>query len=280
MVRIVTDTLACLPDEIARQYQIPIIPQIIHIDGETYYEGLDIDIETFMRRLKSNRQLPKTAAPPPELFIQVFEQLVPTGEPVLCIHPSAEVSGTVRSAITAAQEFPGADIRVIDTRVAAYPMANMVEKAAELAAHGANADEIVDLVTGMIRRCRIYFLLDTLEFLRRGGRIGGASALLGNVLQVKPILTVKNGQVNPYQLARTYPRAVARIKELVFEQISGDGEGLLSVIHAGRPEESLSLAEELGKTTQQSRVPVIHLPPAIVTHGGPGILGVGFFSKA
>lgn len=277
MVHIIADTTSCLQPHIAARYHIPIIPQVINFGSESYLEGVDMDISMFMQRLKSSSQLPKTAAPPPELFVKEFERLRTTGEPVICIHPSTEVSGTVRSATVAAQDFPDMDIRIIDTRTVASPLGTIVTRAAEWAAAGKDPDEIIAMVEDMSRRCRVYFLVDTLEYLARGGRIGGASALLGSVLQIKPILTFRDGKVDAYERERTHKRAVARLKEIVLEQIPRGGSGDLSVMHAGVPEEGECLAKELGALTGQADVVVTDVPPAIVTHGGPGVLGVGFF---
>ena len=279
MVKIITDTTACLAPEIAEKYGIPVIPQVIHFGEESYLEGTQLDIETFMSRLKMARELPKTAAPPIELFIEEFKRLVPYGEPILCIHPSTEVSGTVRSATLAAQEFPDADIRIIDTRLISSPLATLVELAAKWSAEGLEADMIVSRLMDYSKRCKIYFLVDTLEYLQRGGRIGSAAALLGGVLQIKPILRVHEGKVDQYERERTHKRAIARLKEITLEQIPRDGTGYLSIMHAGVYSQGKALADELGKMVGQSYVPIVNLPPAIVTHGGPGILGVGFFVK-
>lgn len=277
MVQIITDSTACLPAEVARRYSIPVIPQVINFNSDSYYEGIDIDNATFMDKLKTCRELPKTAAPPPELFCKEFERLAPLGEPILCIHPSTEVSGTVRSAVVAARDFPTADIRIIDTRLISTPLSTLVQLAAQWAQAGASADEIEARLQSMIGRGRLYFLVATLEYLARGGRIGGASALLGSMLQIKPILTFRDGRVDQYERERTYKRALARLKEIVCEQIPHDGSGYLSVMHAGVPEEGRALAADLGQMIGQTEVPIADVPPAIVTHGGPGILGVGFF---
>jgi DegV family protein with EDD domain len=279
MVKIITDTTACLAPEIAQKYDIPIIPQVINFGEESYLEGTQIDIETFMTRLKSAPELPKTAAPPIELFVEEFRRLVPLGETILCIHPSTEISGTVRSAIVAAQDFPEADIRVIDTRLVSSPLATLVQLAAEWSSEGVDVDTVISRLENYSKRCRIYFLVDTLEYLARGGRIGGAAALVGGMLQIKPILRLNEGKVDQYERERTHKRAIARLKEIVCEQIPQDGSGYLSIMHAGVYTQARALADELGKLISQPVVPVVNMPPAIVTHGGPGILGTGFFVK-
>jgi DegV family protein with EDD domain len=277
MVQIITDTTACLKPEIAQKYQIPVIPQVINFGNESFLEGIDIDMPTFMQRLKTSSQLPKTSAPPVELFVREFERLVPLGEPILCIHPSAEVSGTVRSALTAAEGFPKADIRVIDTRLIASPLASLVQLAAEWAAAGIGADQIEARIGEMIPRCRLYFLVATLEYLAKGGRIGGAQALLGSMLQIKPILIFQNGKVNQFDRERTHKRALGRLKELTLTQIPRDRPAYLTVLHAGVPDEGQELAADLGKALGLTDIPIHDMPPAIVTHGGPGILGLAFF---
>jgi DegV family protein with EDD domain len=278
MVHIITDTTACLQPETVNKYQIPVIPQVINFGNDSYLEGIDMDTAAFMQRLRSSPDLPKTAAPPPELFIKEFERLAPLGEPILCIHPSTEVSGTVRSAHIAAAEFPNADIRVIDTRIIASPLATMVELAARWASEGLDADSIETRLQAMIPCCRIYFMVSTLEYLSKGGRIGGAAALLGSVLQIKPILTFVEGRVNTFEKERTHNNAVKRLKTLVIRQVSGQ-DSYLTVMHADVAEQGQALAEDLQAKLGLAEVPIHHMPPAIVTHGGPGILGVAFFQK-
>jgi len=277
MVKIVTDTTAGLPRDVAERYDIPVIPQVVSFGADSFLEGIDLDNAGFMARLRAARELPKTAAPPVRLFVEAFERLVPLGEPILCIHPSSEVSGTVRSATVAAAEFPDADIRIVDTRVVGSPMATMVELAARWTAEGVEADAVVRHLESLIRRCRIYFLVATLEYLAKGGRIGSASALLGTVLRVKPILTMRAGQVAPHDRQRTHARAVARLKELVAEELPPGDAGHLSVMHAGVPDEAAALAADLRARHGLGAVPILDVPPAIVTHGGPGILAVAFF---
>jgi DegV family protein with EDD domain len=277
MVQIITDTTASLPQEVADQLGIPVIPQIVSFGEESYYEGRDIDTATFMKLLQSSPELPKTAAPPPELFAQEFNRLQPLHEPILCLHPSSELSGTTRSASIAAKGFLSIDIRVIDTRTIGSPLGSIVQIAVEMAQGGADIDEIEKRIRNLIPRGRVYFLVDTLEYLARGGRIVGASKLLGGILKIKPILAINNGRVDQYERERTYSRAVARLKEIVLEQVPRRANAYLTIMHAGVYDKVLALAHDLAGELQLSDIPIYHVPPAIITHGGPGILAAAFF---
>jgi DegV family protein with EDD domain len=278
MTRIVADTTCGLAPQVTQRFQIPLIPQIIHFGDDSFREGVDIDHATFMARLRTGKDLPKTAAPYPGDFIQVFESLVRAGESIVCVHPSSEVSGTVRSALTARESFPDADIRVIDTRTIAGPLASIVLTAGQKAEEGESADRIEELVHQMMPRARIYFLVDTLEYLQRGGRIGGASALLGTILQIKPILTFRDGQVDQFEKERTKKRALARLKEVVVAEAARGVEAHLTVMHTGVPAEAIELATELREALGTADAMIMNLVPAIVTHAGPGALAVGFFT--
>jgi DegV family protein with EDD domain len=231
-----------------------------------------------MKMLRDTKELPKTAAPPPELFIQEFNNLIPSGGTIFCIHPSAEVSGTVRSALMASQEFPDADIRVIDTRSVGSPISTLVQLAAEWALEGENADLIEIKIKELIPRNRIYFIVDTLEYLAKGGRIGGATALLGSVLKIKPILALTDGRVEQFEKERTQKHAIERLIELVKSQAARNGEAYISVMHAAIPELARNFADTLCSEFKLNTVPILDVPPAIVVHGGPGILAAAFFT--
>lgn len=277
MVQIVADTTSGLPPEVAKKYNIPVIPQVINFGTDSYLEGIEMDNSAFFDRLRRTSELPKTSAPPPELFRREFTRLVPMGETILCIHPSSEVSGTVRSATVAAQDFPGADIRIIDTRTIGSPLATLVQLAAEWATDGLDGDAIEKRIHTLIPNSVIYFLVSTLEYLAKGGRIGGAAALLGSVLQIKPILIFTDGHVDQFEKERTSRRALARLKELVFTQAPRNGSAYLSVMHAAVPDLAKDLAADVCTEYNLDSIPILDVPPAIVTHGGPGILAVAFF---
>jgi DegV family protein with EDD domain len=221
--------------------------------------------------------LPKTAAPEPTLYYPIFEEARKKGESVVVVAPTSKASGTVRSAQTAAQDFPGVDVRVIDTLTLSCNLGSMVLVADDMAKAGKSAAEIAARLEAMIPRGRIYFLLDTLEYLAKGGRIGGAKALLGELLQVKPILQIKDGQVEPFEQQRTRKRALGRLLEVVVEQCKGGDEAHLCVLQVEAEEEARSFAAELKSRFTIQDIPIYRLPPAIVVHAGPKAMGVGFF---
>jgi DegV family protein with EDD domain len=280
MVHIVTDTTAGLSQDIAARYDIPVIPQVIHFGQESFLECQEMDSRTFMERLLTSQALPQTAAPPPELFHEHFERFAADGEPILCIHPSSKVSGTVRSASVARQAFPDADIRVMDTLAIGAPLGRMVAKAAEWADGGVDADAIWQRLQAMIPQVRIYFTVDTLEYLQRGGRIGGAKALLGTILRIRPVLTWREGQVEPGFNERTTRRAIQRLVSLACEQAPRDRDPMFSVMHAAVPEVAEQIVEQLRESFGSGAgldIWVTDMVPAIVTHAGPGAVAVGFF---
>jgi DegV family protein with EDD domain len=211
------------------------------------------------------------------MYEPIFAPLVEAGHTIICLHPSAEVSGTVRSATVAKEDYPGADIRVVDTRTIAAPLAAMVKLAAGWAREGIDANAILARIDSLVARQEVYFVVDTLEYLQKGGRIGGAKALVGGLLQVKPILTLKDGRVEPFEQQRTARRALARLRELVLTRCPHSDEGYLGLMHADAEEQAHALAEQFTAELGLSGVPIYELPPAIVVHGGPGVLAASFF---
>lgn len=278
MTIIVADTTCGLPREILKQRGIPFVPQVVIFGEEAYHDDEELDTATFLQKLKASPTLPKTAAPEPLLYYPIFEEAKRRGESVVVVAPTGKASGTVRSAQTAAMEFPGLDVRVVDTLTISCNLASLVLVADDMAKAGASADEVVARLDEMIPRGRIYFLVDTLEYLAKGGRIGGAKKLLAELLEIKPILQVKDGQVEPFEQQRTKKRALARLVEVVAEGCKGGDEAHLCVLQVEAEKEAQALVEELKSKVFVSDIPIYELPPAIVVHAGPKAMGVGFFA--
>lgn len=277
MVKIVADTTSGLPLDLADRLGIAMIPQIVMFGEESYRDDTELDTATFLRKLRASSTLPKTAAPPPALYNPIYEEAARRGESVVVVAPSTKVSGTVRAASVAAQDFPGLDVRVVDTQTIAGNLASLVLLAHEWAVAGMDAATIVTRLEAWIPRGRIFFLVDTLEYLQKGGRIGGAKALLGEMLQIKPILTIREGQVEAFEQQRTKRRALARLIEIVEEQCPRSAGGRLCVMQIEAEDEARALAADLSARTGIVDLPIYQLPPAIAVHAGPGVLAIGFF---
>jgi len=278
-VRIVTDTTAVLPLDYVSIHSIEVVPQVVLFGEQSFLEDIELSYAEFIHRLKTSPQLPKTAAPPPDSLIEAYTRQLANTKTVISIHPSVEVSGTVRSAMTAKEYvFPDEDIRILDTRTIAGNLATMVILAEEWAANGVGADEIMDRLQAMIPRGRIYFLVATLEYLQKGGRIGGAAALVGSALQIKPVLQLKDGRVEPFEKIRTHRHALERLKGLVAEQCPRSPEAHLCIMHADALDEAQRLAGDLKSTLGFEHIPIYTLGASITTHAGPGTLAVGFFA--
>lgn len=277
MTIIVADTTCGLPRDLLAQRGIPLIPQVVMFGEESFHDDKDMDTATFLQRLKASKELPKTAAPEPPLYFPIFKQAQGKGESVIVVAPTGKASGTVRSAQTAALEFPKVDIRVVDTLTISCNLGSLVLVADDMAKAGESADEIVAKLNDMIPRGRLYFLVDTLEYLAKGGRIGGAKRLLAELLEIKPILQVKNGQVESFEQQRTKKRALARLVEVVVEQCPVGESAHLCALQVEAEREAETLVAELKSRVNVSQIPIYELPPAIVVHAGPRAMGVGFF---
>jgi len=277
MTIIVADTTCGLPRDLLERRGVPLIPQVVIFGEDAYHDDKELDTATFLQKLKASPTLPKTAAPEPPLYYPIFKQAQEKGESVIVVAPSAKVSGTVRSAEVAAQEFPGLDVRVIDSLTVSCNLGSMVLVADDMAKAGVSADEIESKIREMIPRGRIFFVVDTLEYLAKGGRIGGAKKLLAELLEIKPILTIRDGQVEPFEQQRTKKRALARLAEVVAEGCPGSAESYLSVLQVEAESEAQVFVAELKERVSVPDIPIYELPPAIVVHGGPKTMGVGFF---
>ena len=277
MTIIVADTTCGLPRDLLKQRGIPLIPQIVEFGDTSYHDDAELDTAAFLQKLKASPSLPKTSAPEPPLYYPIFEKARAHNESVIVVAPTSKASGTVRSAQIAAQDFPGVDIRVIDTQTVSCNLGSLVLLADEMAKSGKCADEIVAKLNDMIPRGRLYFVVDTLEYLAKGGRIGGAKRLLAELLEIKPILQVKDGQVEPFEQQRTKKRALARLVEIVEEQCQSGDDAYLCVLQVAAEDEAQALVAELKSHVNISNIPIYELPPAIVVHSGPKAMGVGFF---
>lgn len=279
MIHIVTDTTAGLPQSIVDEYRIPVVPQYVHFGEEAFKDMYEISVDEFYRKQAAAADLPKTSAPSPADFFPVFDAILaedpqPT---ILCIHPSPEVSGTLRAARPAAAEYPDADIRIVDTRSVSVGLGMMVLEAATMREAGASADAIIQRLQAMRSATHVYFIVDTLEYLAKGGRIGRASHLMGTLLDIKPILTLEDGAVASHSKARTRKRSITQMRDYVLEGVGQGVSGLrLAVAHAVCEDEARQLMDDLVQVLEPEVCLFTELGPAIGCHAGPRTLAVGW----
>ena len=279
MVQIIADTLSCISPAEARQLGVDYIPQMIVFGEEAYRDDCEMNPIQFLKRLKVSQVLPKTAAPPPALYAPAYQRVADQGDTGIVVSPANSLSGTFRSATVAAKDFPNADIRVVDTNIIAGGLGAVVKQAVRWANAGMDADTLVEKIKEMSKRERVYFVVDTLEYLYKGGRIGAAKALFGTLLQVKPILTFRDGQNQVFESQRTHKRAMARMREVVLSDCPRDPEAHLCVMHGDAEEEAKQVARELGSMLgiPAEEIPIYDLTPAILVHTGPGVIAVSYF---
>jgi DegV family protein with EDD domain len=277
MVKIVTDIEANLTPELMQRFDIKTMPLWIHFGEESCQEGVNITREEFYERLTSAAEFPKTSQASVGQFVELYRPIVEAGHEIVSIHLSSDLSGTYQSASEAAKELGGAKISVVDSRQVSLAESLLVWRAAEWAAAGLGREEIVARLQPMIQHARIFFMVDTLEYLRRGGRIGGASAWVGTLLQIKPILTLKDGVVDAYDKARTRKRALVRLKEIALDVGGGNSGVDLAVLHVQCRDAAESLAEKLEASLNPKRVMIDLIGPGIGVHVGPGTVGVALY---
>ena len=271
-VRIVTDSSCDLSQDEADQLDVLIVPLSIRFGTEEFTDRVDLSVTEFYRRLSESDQLPETAAPSPGAFEAAFRQAADAGaDAIVCINLSSELSATLQSALSAAKPLEGIlDVRVVDSRSITLGLGSQVIAAAGAARDGKSAAQIVAMVEDMASRTHVIGALDTLENLKKGGRIGGAQALLGNLLSIKPLIDVSTGRVEEAGKARTRKKALQWLASRLLEEHAVER---LSVAHGEAPD----LDEFLGLIASryprdQIRIGVIGA--VIGTHAGPRVMGV------
>jgi len=277
-IAIVTDSTANLSNELVEQYGITVIPLMVNFDQESYKDGVDLTPDRFYARLLQEKALPTTSQPAVGEVVVAYEHLLETHDAIIGIFLSSELSGTAASAETAAR-MVGGDITVIDSKVTGSGQAHLVIRACEMVKEGRPKAEIVETITAMREQIDAFFVVDSLEHLHRGGRIGGVSAALGTLLQVKPILRVQNGKLELFEKVRTRKKAFARSMELVLENSKGGVPLTITVVYTDSIDDAKGLEEQVKAEFPQARTYLAQLSPVIGTHVGPGMMGLMFFPQ-
>jgi DegV family protein with EDD domain len=273
-VAIVTDSTAYIPLEMAQPYPITVAPQVLIWGSETFRDGVDIQPVEFYTRLAKASVMPSTSQVSPAGFEKIFRELLDQGYEVLAITISNLLSGTMASAIQAKQALEGQPIELVDSETTAMAMGFQVLEAARAAAQGASLAECKAVAEASRQKTGVVVTFETLEFLHRGGRIGGAQRYLATALNIKPILEITGGVLEPVEKVRTRRKAMNRLVELVGERTGGQKPMRISVFHANAQPEAQNLLEQVKNTYQVIDGSVTDVSPVIGTHAGPGTVGI------
>jgi DegV family protein with EDD domain len=276
---VVTDSTADLPPQVAEEYGITVIPLNIHFGDQTLKDGIDIKPEEFYEKLPTADPLPKTSQPSAGEFLELYEKLAESYDGILSIHLANKLSGTYNSAITAARMYKGAcPIEVIDTGTVSVAIGMTAMAAARAARQGASLQEAAQVARESVSRTSVAFFVETLHYLEKGGRIGKARAWVGSLLHLRPLLTVRDGEVHPVDKART--RAKAMVRTMEFLKALGTIEEA-AVVHSTTPEDAQELARQIRELAGESAIiTVSRIGPVVGTYAGPGVVGAAVRVKA
>jgi len=276
-VKIVTDSSADLPAELVQELGITVVPLYVRFGEEVYREQVDISLDEFYQRLEHDPIHPVTIQPSPQDFVTAYQKLSQEADGIVSIHIPSKLSGTCNSALQGKEMIEkGCPIEVIDSQVITVGLGLICWAAAKMAKAGQGLQEVTERVKQMIPNIHLLCLLDTLKYLQKGGRIGKAKALLGSVLNVKPMITLKEGEVVPAGQVRSRSKGVERLVGFVESASNIDD---LAIAYNTTPDEAHALAERLGSVFTKEAIKVVRLGTTLGVHMGPGGLAVGFREK-
>lgn len=275
---IVTDSTSYIPSDLAAKYGITITPQVLIWEDKTYRDGVDIQPTEFYARLKTAKAMPSTSQVSPATMQEVFQGLVDKDLSVLGIFISSKLSGTLQSAIQAKDMMgaAGGKVTLVDSQSTAMALGFQALAAARAMEAGASLEDCADMASKAHERSGVFFAVDTLEFLHRGGRIGGAQRFIGSALNLKPILAVIGGKVEGVERIRTKSKAHDRVLELVAEKVKGKSNVRLATLHANSAEDAKNLLERAKADLSPVEALFTEVSPVVGTHAGPGTVGLAY----
>lgn len=272
-VKIVTDSLADIPRPLADELEITQVPCLVRFGDETFRDRIDLTPTEFYKRLSTTPALPATSQPSVGTFELVYQKLAQTTDEIFSIHVIGDLSGTLNAARLAAKNIANAEIQIVDSRQVSMGLGWLAILAARAAQAGHTLEEIRALIEDAIPRVHILGMLDTLQYAQRGGRLGKGSALVGTLLNVKPLLSVVRGEIVPVENVRTLKRALERLAEIA---MTAGPIQELAIIHAAAPEYAQKLHALLANTFPQEQIVLSETGPVLGTHTGPGSVGIAW----
>lgn len=277
-VAIITDSSAYLPPEIIDELGLYVVPLTLHWDGENYRDGEDIRAEAFYERLAQSSTIPTTSQTTVGEFEKLFQRLLDENYAILAMLISSGISGTVESAIQAKATFPGAPIEVMDTQLVSMALGLMVMTVARVANAGSDLATCKALAEEIYPKIGVYFTVDTLKYLNKGGRINTAKRLLGSALSIKPIMEIRGGKIELVESVISRKKAIKRMLELVERDIDGKMPVSISTFHAAADEDNDALMAEAIELFNPVETVKTFVSPVIGTHTGPGTLSIAYMA--
>jgi DegV family protein with EDD domain len=280
-VVVVTDSTAYIPDQITEELDIRVIPLHVVWGDKVYKDNVDLKSDVFYPMLKKAKDLPTTSQPSPKEFMDLYKSILDHGDKIISIHISSGISGTTNSASQAKEMLASQDIEIIDSRSTGMALGFVAVVAARLALKNASLQECKALAKKAVENIDVFFMVNTLEYLHKGGRIGGASALLGSALDLKPILYFKDGKIESYEKVRTKKKAINRIIEISKEKIGTRRPLHIAIIQVEAEEDAAYVKAELEKIYKPEDIEefmITGLSPVIGTHTGPGVIAMSYLA--
>ena len=278
-IAIVTDSAACIPPELVREYNIHILPFVLVFGKQVYRDGVDVTTTQFYHMLREAKHLPTTSQPSIGDFQELYDSLAREAEGIVSIHIPTTLSGTLRTAQSAAGLFPDVPIRVVDSGTAVTAQGFVVLAAAQAAAAGANLDQVVQAAQAVIPRVNLYATLDTLDYLARSGRVPGVAALVGSVLGIHPVFNLQRGQVRTVIRMRTKKHAVKYMLERMAEEAQNTPVHA-AVFHADAADQAEELRQQVAEHFYCVELYMTEFTPVMGSHTGPGVIGLAFYAQA
>ncbi len=279
-VAIITDSTSDIPDELVKELDLKIIPLIVNFGEESFLDnGKDITKKEFYKKIRSSEKLPTTTQPTPKNFIELYSDILKTSESIISIHISKKMSGTINSAEMARKELPGRDIEIIDSEVVHMPLGFLAIKAAQLANEGKSKEEILKEVYDLKPKITVLIVPSTLEYLKKGGRIGKAKGLIASLLEIKPILTIHDGEISQFKTARRWNQAKTELINSMKTMIKNPENLIVSIGNSDAKDDAAEMYEKIKETFNPKKIINVDIGIVVGTHLGPGGLGITFYEE-
>jgi DegV family protein with EDD domain len=279
-IAIVTDSTSDMPKDIAKKLGITVVPLTVIFEKESFLDdGKEITIEEFYKKIRSVKKLPTTTQPTPKDFIKVYSNILEEYDSIISIHISKKMSGTINSTELAKKELPGKDIEIIDTGYVHFPLGFIALKAGQLAQEGKSKQEILKNISDLQSKVKVLFIPSTLEYLKKGGRIGKAKGLIASILEIKPILTIHDGEVSQFKTTRRWNQAKSELIQSMINIVKNPHNLIVSIGDSDAKEDAAEMEERIKAEFHPKKIYRVDIGAVVGTHLGPGGIGITFYEE-